>query len=69
MIVGVILIILGIIFAILGWGGTAKVQVEGLGGITLIISGVGGIIMIIVGVILLAIPEITVPSLILLLGP
>ena len=65
MIVGVILIILGIMFAVLGWGGTAKVKIEGLGGITLVISGVGGIIMIIVGVILLGIPDIAVPSVIL----
>jgi hypothetical protein len=65
MIFGVILIILGIIFAVLGWGGTAKVRIEGLGGITLVISGVGGIIMIIVGVILLGIPDVTVPSFIL----
>lgn len=62
MIVGVLLIILGILFAIFGLGGTAKVKIEGLGGIVLTISGVGGIIMIIVGVILLGVPDITVPS-------
>jgi hypothetical protein len=60
MIVGLLLIVLGIIFAIFGLGGTAKVKIQGLGGIVLTISGVGGIIMIIVGVILLGVPEITV---------
>jgi hypothetical protein len=46
-----ICILLGIIFIILGIGGTAKVQVGALGG--LVVSGVGGIILIIVGVILI----------------
>jgi uncharacterized membrane protein YidH (DUF202 family) len=62
MIVGLLLILIGIVFAVMGWGGTAKVQIEGLGGLTLIISGFAGIVMIVVGVILLAIPDVTVPS-------
>jgi hypothetical protein len=40
-----ILILLGIVFAVLGIGGTAKVQIEGLGDVTLAVSGIGGVIL------------------------
>jgi uncharacterized membrane protein len=51
---GLLLIIIGVIFAIFGIGGTAKIKLE-KGGIVLTITGVGGIILIIVGVILLGV--------------
>ena len=62
MLVGALLILLGIVFAVLGWGGTATIRIGGLGGLTLVITGFAGIIMIIVGAIFLAVPDITVPS-------
>jgi drug/metabolite transporter (DMT)-like permease len=65
MLVGLLLILIGIVFAVMGWGGTAKVEIEGLGGLTLVISGVAGIIMIIAGVILLAVPDVVTSSYIL----
>ena len=60
MIVGLILVFLGVLFAVLGLGGTARVRIEGLGGLTLVVSGFAGIIMVIVGVVMLAVPEITI---------
>ncbi len=49
---GLLLVIIGIIFAVLGIGGSAKLQMKGLGGI--VISGVAGVILIIVGVLFLS---------------
>jgi hypothetical protein len=49
---GWILIVIGIIFAVLGIGGSVKLQMKGLGGI--IISGMAGVILIIAGVLFLS---------------
>jgi hypothetical protein len=62
MLVGFILIILGIVFAVLGWGGTATLKIEGFFGFTLVIGGIAGIIMIVVGVIFLAVPDVITSS-------
>jgi hypothetical protein len=59
-IVGWLLILLGVVFAVLGLGGTAKVRIEGLGGLTFVVSGFAGIIMVIVGAVFLEVPDITV---------
>lgn len=58
MIVGWIIILLGVLFAVFGLGGTAKVRIEGLGGLTLVMSGFAGIILVVVGALVLAVPEI-----------
>jgi hypothetical protein len=57
MIAGLIVILLGIVFAVAGVGGTAVLKIEGIaGGIVITISSVGGIVMIIVGALMLSVP-------------
>lgn len=47
---GIVLIIIGVIFAVLGIGGSAKANIQGIG---VVVAGGAGLILIIVGSLLL----------------
>ena len=57
MIGGLILILLGLLFVLLGIGGTAKMKISGIaGGLVITITSVGGIVIIILGALILSVP-------------